>query len=96
MTSPVLHATREDATTRPPQSTGPAGIETTRRATIIASTMSGAHYLRTHMPKCGVAGCDGAGTVELVSRLDSVVRLLCLDHGLGRLDALDYGKRGAA
>lgn len=64
--------------------------------TIIASTTSGAHYLRTYMPKCSVRNCGGNGHVELVSRMDNSVRLLCLDHGLDRLDALDYGKRAAS
>ena len=80
---------------RPAES--PGGVLSNRLAggTIIASTTSGAHFLRTYMPGCIVANCDGAGTVEMVSRLDNSARLFCLDHGLERLDALDYGKRGA-
>ncbi len=96
MTNAVLHANTGEATTPRRPSTVPAGIETTRRDIIIASTTSGAHYLRTYMPVCSVRNCAGAGHVELVSRMDNRAQVFCLDHGLDHLDALDYGKRGVA
>ena len=63
---------------------------------IIARTTSGAHFLRTYMPVCMVPKCGDAGTVELVSRFAKDPLLLCLDHGIARLEALDYGKRVAS